>query len=283
MEQEISPIIDPANLISLSPSPGVVIIDARTGANARANYDMQHLQGALFVDLDTNLANIKPGAADGGRHPLPHPAEFSALLGSLGITTESHVLVYDDKNGSNAAARFWWMMRSVGHKKVQVINGGLQAAIAAGFPLSAGTEDVLPLIDYGNVAWELPLTDINEVEHASQDKNFTIIDVRDKERFNGEKEPIDLVAGHIPNAMNIPLTQNLDKNGFFLPPGKLKALYTDALKDKDADKIIVHCGSGVTACHTILAMAYAGMTMPKLYVGSWSEWSRNGKKIATGL
>jgi thiosulfate/3-mercaptopyruvate sulfurtransferase len=279
MHHKLSPIINPQELLSLRNEQGLSIIDARTGPKARSAYADKHLKGALFVDLDKDMASIRPNAAEGGRHPLPTPAVFSALLGRLGITPSSHVIIYDDKNGANAAARFWWMLRSAGHQKVQVINGGFDAASDAGFPLASGEENISIAPVYGFTAWKLPLADMNEVEQASKNKNFSIIDVRDSERFNGWKEPIDLVAGHIPNAINIPLTKNLDDNGDFLAPEKLRTLYADALKDKDASHVIVHCGSGVTACHTLLAMAHAGFDMPKLYVGSWSEWSRNGKAI----
>ncbi len=119
------------------------------------------------------------------------------------------------------------------------------------------------------------------MERATHDDNYIVIDVRDKDRFNGEKEPIDLIAGHIPGAINIPFTSNLDSNGFFLAPEKLRNLYLEAIKDRDPDNVIVHCGSGVTACHSILAMAHAGLKVPRLYVGSWSEWSRNNKPMAT--
>ena len=244
-------------------------------------YSQQHLKGALFVDLDTELADIKPDASNGGRHPLPDPGQFAALLTRLGITPTTHVILYDDKNGSNAAARLWWMLQSIGHKKVQVINGGFAAAIAAGFPLSSNEERALITEPYGEVNWGLPLSTMQEVENVAADDDFIVIDVRDRERYNGEKEPIDLIAGHIPGAVNIPFTNNLDSNGFFLPAAELKKIYTAELKNRKTENVIVHCGSGVTACHTILAMAYAGIPIPKLYVGSWSEWSRNNKPIAT--
>ena len=124
---------------------------------------------------------------------------------------------------------------------------------------------------------------MTEVDKASTENTALIIDVRSKERFDGDEEPIDLVAGHIPGAVNVPFTKNLDNAGLFLSPEELRGVYEDVLKDSDPGKVIVHCGSGVTACHTLLALAYAGFEIPKLYVGSWSEWSRNGKPIATRL
>lgn len=281
MEQEIPPIINPDELILLNQTSEIVIVDARTGIDAKAKYLNQHLDGALYVDLDTELANIKPDVSNGGRHPLPKPDEFSNVLTLLGITTSSHVIIYDDKNASNAAARFWWMLKSIGHKRVQVINGGFNAAINAGFPITHKEEHALMGKPYGDIKWILPLSNMKEVERAALDDNSLIIDVRDKERFNGEKETIDLIAGHIPGAINIPFTANLDTQGFFLSPEKLRNMYLEIIKERNSENIIVHCGSGVTACHTLLAMAYAGLQIPKLYVGSWSEWSRNNKPIAT--
>lgn len=281
MEQEISPIIHPNELVMLQQHSTIVLIDARAGADAKEKYSSKHLQGALHVNLDSELANIKADPSNGGRHPLPEPAQFARVLTRLGITPASHVIVYDDKNGANAAARFWWMLKSFGHKKVQVTDGGFDSAIAAGFPISSDTEQPVETGAYEPTNWQLPLSNINEVENAVQDDQCLVIDVRDRERFNGEKEPIDLIAGHIPGAINIPFAENMDDQGFFLPPAELKTKYLQVLEDRDEKNVIVHCGSGVTACHTLLAMAYAGLKIPKLYVGSWSEWSRTNRPIAT--
>ena len=191
------------------------------------------------------------------------------------------MVVFDDKNGANAAARFWWMLKAVGHQNVQVLDGGLQAAIKIGYPLSTTPEKPLPKSRYTCKEWLLPTVDLPFMDKASADNHYLIIDVRDKERYDGVHEPIDLVAGHIPNAQNIPFSNNLDANGFFLPAEELKEKYEKALEHFDTDNIIVHCGSGVTACHTLLAMAQAGLEIPNLYVGSWSEWSRNDRVIVT--
>jgi thiosulfate/3-mercaptopyruvate sulfurtransferase len=281
MPQEISPILKPDELIALQQTTALIIIDASNRANARENYEAEHLEGALYVDLNTQLANINADVSIGGRHPLPTLLQFSETLTSLGITPMSHVVVYDDKKGSNAAARFWWMLKSVGHSKVQVLDGGFETAIKAGFQTNSILTVPLEKEAYKVANWSLPLADIQEMDKASGDVSFLVIDVRDEERFNGEKEPIDLVAGHIPGAVNIPFTTNLDSDGFFLSPEKLRNTYLKAFGDKKSENIIVHCGSGVTACHTLLAIAHAGLEIPKLYVGSWSEWSRNNRPIAT--
>jgi len=273
---KLSPIVEPATLMSLNGAAHFVLIDASAGSKAR--YDEKHLAGAIYVNLDTDLADIGDFAV-GGRHPLPSPEHFAEVLGQFGIDKSSHVIIYDDKKGGNAAARFWWMLKAIGHEKVQVLNGGFQGAVAAGYP----TDDKKPVVEtkgsYPVSNWQLALADIDEVEEASKTGSQTIVDVRDANRFAGLTEPIDLIAGHIPGAINIPFTENLDEPGFFLPETVLKEKYLKALACHKAENIIVHCGSGVTACHLLLAMDYAGLTIPKLYVGSWSEWSRNEKDM----
>ena len=277
----ISPIIQATELMALYKSENCVIIDVSTGKNAKSNYEEKHLERALFVDLNTQLAEINDDLSLGGRHPLPKIENFATTLSNLGITTESHVVLYDNANGANAAARFWWMLKAVGHEKVQVLNGGFQAAEKIHFPTSSKTEIIQKTAPYKIDHWRLPIAEIEEVERVSQKEDHIVIDVRDEERYKGETEPIDLIAGHIPGAINVPLTQNLDANGLFLSPNELKIKYENIFGNVKSENRIVHCGSGVTACHTLLAIAHAELEIPKLYVGSWSEWSRNNKKIAT--
>jgi len=202
-------------------------------------------------------------------------------LGSIGISAETHVVIYDDKKGANAAARFWWMLKSVGHKKVQVLNGGLQIAEKSNFPLSSISFKNPISKTYPIDCWKLRTSKMSEVEKATSSNDYLIIDVREAKRYKGEIEPIDLIAGHIPRAINILFTENLDEDGFFLDPDKLKQKYESAFGMIKAENIIVHCGSGVKACHILLAIAYAGLEILNLYVGSWSEWSRNGKAVRT--
>jgi thiosulfate/3-mercaptopyruvate sulfurtransferase len=277
----IPPIIEASALLEIYQHKNVVIVDASNEKNAQLNYDTKHLEGAVFVDLNTQLAAIKDDVAIGGRHPLPETEHFAATLSHLGITAESQVIIYDHKNGSNAAARLWWMLQSAGHKKVQVLNGGIQAAEKVGFPISSETTTIKSTAPYSIDDWQLPTASIDEVEKAAQSKDYLVIDVRDAERYHGVTEPIDLIAGHIPGAINIPFTENMDNEGFFLSPEELRIKYGKVFGDVSSENIIVHCGSGVTACHSLLAIAHAGLEIPKLYVGSWSEWSRNNKPIAT--
>lgn len=272
--QPLISIIDPAITDART-----VLVDARGGADARQRYLASHIPNAIFADLEADLALVPENAAHGGRHPLPPLADFAYLLGRMGITPHTHVIVYDDKAGAMAAARFWWMLRAVGHEKVQVLNGGLQAATGhlqltheVPLPSPASTYPV-------PAAWP-GTVDMETAGAAAQDPHKRVVDVRETPRYLGRTEPIDLVAGHIPGAVNIPYLTNLDANGQYLPPATLKVHYEEALGGTPVQDVIVHCGSGVTACHTLLGMAHAGMEGAQLYVGSWSEWSRNDKPIA---
>lgn len=273
--QNLSPIIEVDELMQISEYQNLRIFDVRTGSNAKENYIKKHLEYSVFVDLNSDLAEIDD-PKNGGRHPLPKFEDFVKKLGTLGIDNNSHVVIYDDKNGANAAARFWWMLRAVGHKKVQVLNGGLPVAQNQNYPLSS-VEEYYPetkyISDYQD--WQLPQVWIDDVKKASQDSDSMIVDVRESQRFDGIMEPIDLVAGHIPNAQNFPFIDNLDEKGLFKSPEVLRNLYSELFDNYEKSKIIFHCGSGVTACHSLLALDYAGFDIPNLYVGSWSEWSRN--------
>jgi len=269
------PLITVSELQAIKNQPNLIVFDASAGPNAKANYDANHLEGALYVDTENQLATPTLDASNGGRHPLPTLDKFSEVLGLLGVTPASHVVIYDDKQAGNAAARFWWMLKAIGHAKVQVLNGGLQSAKAAGHPMSSKKETITSKEAYPIKGWQLALADLEEVKVASKQGSAIIVDVRSAERFDGITEPIDLIAGHIPGAANIPFTTNLNANGEYLSPSELKEKYTQAFEGQKADQVIVHCGSGITACHTLLAMAAAGLEIPKLYIGSWSEWSRN--------
>ncbi|WP_330744822.1 sulfurtransferase [Chryseobacterium sp. CP-77] len=278
----MSPIISATEFKNI-PTESLVILDARTGKDVKQSYLDKHIKGARFIDLDRDLAEIGENAAFGGRHPLPSVDKFAVTLSNLGISEDAHIVVYDDKNASNAAARAWWMLRSFGLENVHVLDGGMQAAEKEGLEFSSGEEtfDKASLIKKDH--WSLPVSSLEVVENELENDSSTVVDVRDAYRYKGESEPIDLVAGHIPGAINIPFSENLDENGNFLSPEILKEKYSQFLKDKP-EHLIIHCGSGVTACHTILALDYAGFPIPDLYVGSWSEWSRReGKEIAKDI
>lgn len=272
---QFSPIISVDELKNILPN--VVILDARAGNNAKELYLEKHIKGARFIDLDNDLATHNPNPKNGGRHPLPDLFDFAKTLSELGIQEENQIVIYDDKGGANAAARCWWLLKSFGLKKVQVLNGGFQAA--QDLEMNSGEEHIHQSTIKIPENWQLPTVQIQEVEDTLKTGKSIVIDVRDAYRYRGESEPIDPVAGHIPGAINIPLTENLVDNLLFLSPKKLQEKY-DAFFAENTKEVIIHCGSGVTACHTILAMDYAGFPIPKLFVGSWSEWCRSEKEIA---
>jgi len=282
LKKSLPPIISVQELKIIASNSNLIIIDASYGKNAKENYKINHIEGALFVDLDSQLSNIKDTAANGGRHPLPEINTFSKTLGQLGISPDSHVVIYDQNNGALAAARFWWMLRAVGHEKVQVLNGGFEEAVKHNYPTNGATVKTKTCAPYPIENWKLPTVTMQEVEIALKNGRNTIIDVRAPKRYSGEFEPLDIIGGHIPGASNMPLTNNLDENNLFLAPEKLKKLYANSSNKINPKNTIIHCGSGVTACHTLLALDYAGFEIPSLYVGSWSEWCNNNKPVATG-
>jgi thiosulfate/3-mercaptopyruvate sulfurtransferase len=236
------------------------------------------LQGAVFVDLDRDLSGPQHDPAHGGRHPLPSVSAFAERLGQWGVTPESRVVLYDEQGGANAAARMWWMLRALGHRDVQVLDGGLQAALAAALPASSEPVARMPVAPYPASHWSLPLADIEQVEAARQDPKQLVLDVRSAVRYRGEQEPIDPIAGHIPGARNLPLTDNLGPDGRFKSAAALRTQYEQLLAGRSPRALVVHCGSGVTACHTLLGLARAGLDSASLYVGSWSEWSRQPQR-----
>lgn len=274
-------LLSPKDIHQFIGTPNVIIIDASGGPEAYKKYRVQHVQGAVFVDLETELSQKTLSAAHGGRHPLPDPETFGKTLGKIGITKNSHVIVYDDKAGANASARLWWMLKATGHEKVNVINGGLKAIQAAGIALSNGVVERQSVEPYLFDKWLLPTATLEEVENASKNVDALVIDVREAYRYNGESEPIDLVAGHIPGAISVPFPSHLNEDGLYHDAKELQEKYQSIIENRNSKNVIVHCGSGVTACHTLLALEEAGIKNAKLYVGSWSEWSRNEKPIAT--
>ena len=261
---------------SLAPRSSFRLLDARPGDS----YALGHLPGALHADLDRHLSRaLEPGhdPARGGRHPLPSAAAFAARLGIWGIGPETEVVAYDASGGSNAAARLWWMLRALGHARVSVLDGGLQAALEAGLALTVNLPAPEPLPPYPAARWALPLADANQVEGLRSDPTQKLLDVRSPERWRGESEPLDPVAGHIPGSLNLAWNENLGPDGRFKSPERLRAQYASLLGDTPPARLTVHCGSGVTACHSLLALDLAGLPGAALYVGSWSEWCRNDR------
>lgn len=276
---KILPIINAEDLANLTQS-NLVIVDAGSGDSAYEKYCTEHIDGALYVDLNTDLAQNPVEAKDGGRHPLPSLKRFTRVLQRLGISQNSHVIIYDDKNAANAGARFWWMLRAAGIEKVQVLNGGFQMAKEKGLQINSNSVFARSVDKILLKEWKLPTVDLFFIDEVSENTDYLVIDVREKDRYDGKTEPIDEVAGHIPRAINIPFKENLNEDGTFMNSEILHEKYTEVLKNIPTNNIAVHCGSGVTACHTLLALEYAGFEIPNLYVGSWSEWSRNEKSVA---
>lgn len=248
------------------------IIDCRFYLTApqagRQGYLEAHIPGALYAHLDTDLSS--PVRADTGRHPLPVREVLEEKLSAWGIDSTTQVVVYDTSNGV-MASRLWWLLRWLGHASVALLDGGLARWQQEGNPLT--TE--LPVVKPRRFVMSAPLEQVvNSEELFSQleASERLLIDVRAAERYSGEMEPLDRSAGHIPGALNLPLQRSLDKEGNFLPPAQLKMLYENAMGDRLPYNVAIMCGSGVTACHTILALHVAGIHGAKLYAGSWSEW-----------
>jgi thiosulfate/3-mercaptopyruvate sulfurtransferase len=251
-----------------------VIVDCRPDPRA---YAAGHLPGARHAQLERDLAAHAPDPAHGGRHPLPAGAEFAAILGRWGITPTTRVIAYDDQSGANAAARLWWLLRALGHARVQVVDGGVAALRAAGLAFTADEPPPVATPPYPTTAFRsaaAALADIDEVDRARTDPERRVIDVRAAFRFRGDSEPFDPIAGHIPGARNAPYADNLRPDGSFKSRAELRAHLAAALDGIAPADTIIHCGSGVTACHTLLALERAGLPGAKLYVGSWSEWCR---------
>lgn len=276
-------IIEPSDLLSLQQDPfsNVVLVDATAGGNTYEIFKESHLVGAVFIDANKDLAKstIEPSA--GGRHPLPDIEDFSQALGRVGITPKSRVVVYDRQNGSNSAARFWWMLKSIGHQHIHVLNGGFQWAVKKGIALESGPCNAVAQLAYPAQEYKGKTVNLKDICCWSVSKDYLIVDVRQQARYLGDTEPIDLVAGHIPSAINIEFTKNLDEQGLFRSAEQLKELYQREFEKYPIQNIAFHCGSGITACHSLLALSYAGFELPALYVGSWSEYSRNPLPVAT--
>lgn len=273
-------VIDIEDLHARLAEPGTVVLDCRftlsdPGAGRR-DYEFGHIPGARYVDLDRDLAR-RPGPHD-GRHPLPAPETFAATLGRLGIDRATRVVAYDDASAA-FAARAWWMLRWLGHADVSVLNGGLAAWREAGFPLESAQPQ-------WTATMYAPWRADNDSCVATDDvfrlqaEGHVLLDARAAARFRGEVEPIDPVAGHVPGAVNLPFDRCLEADGRFLEPAAVHRAFATALDGRPA---IAMCGSGVTACHLVLAMAYAGLPTAQLYVGSWSEWIRDPERpVAVG-
>ncbi|MGH1357541.1 MAG: sulfurtransferase [Burkholderiaceae bacterium] len=261
-----------------------LVIDCRHNLAApqagREAYAVGHIPNAFFLHLDDDLSS--PQSGDNGRHPLPAPAKLASKLSSLGLKPGVQLVAYDDAGGM-VASRLWWMARWLGHETVAVLDGGIKAWTAAGFPVNADTRDPTPAASDWATPGQCPTTDANAILANIDSAGALVIDARAGERFRGETEPLDKRAGHIPGAVNRPFADNLREDGRFKPAAVLRSEFLAITKGFAPDQLIHSCGSGVSACHNLLAMAYAELDGSQLYPGSWSEWSsRENLPVATG-
>lgn len=262
------PLVSAADLHVALSDPAVRVFDCRFALmdpdHGRRAYALAHVPGAVFVDMnrDLSLPHV-PGRT--GRHPLPARGDWQQRAGELGITPHTKVMLYDD-NGGASAARMWWMLQWLGHGNVAVLDGGWQAWQRAGLPTDAAPTEPVPAVPYPERTRLTQLLMAAAVDGGAQ----LLLDARDPPRFRGEVEPIDPVAGHIPGALCSPFSANLAADGTFKPPADLREKF--AVAAGSSLPVVCYCGSGITACHNILAMTAAGLPMPALYAGSWSEW-----------
>ena len=271
------PVVSCAWLAQRIADPGIRVVDTRwyleePGGGAR-RYEKGHIPGAVFLDLDHDLsASVGPG-----RHPLPERSALGTALGHHGIGNRHHVVVYDQGPGS-IAARLWWMLRSVGHHRVSVLDGGYLQWIATGGVTSRAVPDLAPATFEVGHGCTFTID-----RHALRSRLGTVqvIDARPPDRYRGEVETIDPAAGHIPTSISAPTAGNLGPDGMFKSPEELVARFADLGIDA-AGPVVSSCGSGVTACHNILALHLAGFPEAILYPGSWSDWSSSGFPVATG-
>lgn len=256
----------------------VVVLDCRWSladpTAGRRAYEEGHIPGALYASLDGDLSDMSVN--DAGRHPLPTKDEFVRTLERLGVGDHDDVVVYDDMDGA-IASRAWWLLRWVGHETVSVLDGGFPAWVAGSSAVEAGWIEPVPATHtIGDTS--MPVVDRHGV--ASRSEGTLLLDARSADRFRGDVEPLDPAAGHIPGAQNAPYAGNL-AGGSLRPPEELANRF-EVLGVRANTKAIVYCGSGVTACHDILAMEVAGLGTATLYPGSWSDWSAAGGDVATG-
>lgn len=252
------------------------IIDCRFDlmdpAAGRESYLAGHIPGAVYADLDADLA--APVQATTGRHPLPEVGVATETFRRLGVSHETDVIVYDSAGGA-MAARAWWMLRWLGHDRVRILDGGLPCWLAANWPLEGGEVCVEPGKFKSSPRDEFVVTTGEVVAGLEPGGKLLLVDARDAARFRGEVEPIDSVAGHIPGTRNLPFTEALNEDGTFRPEKDLEALWVGVLGESKDVAWAAMCGSGVTACHLAISALLAGYCEPGMYVGSWSEWIRN--------
>ena len=284
MGQDTS-LIDAQTLAMHLGEPGWVVLDCRFDiADSNAGwqaYGREHIPGAFYAHLDADLSDL--GRSGMGRHPLPDPGVFAAILGRYGIDSSTQVVCYDDAGGALAAARAWWLLRACGHPRAAVLDGGWTAWRRAGRPVAAD-KSTHRIGDYP-VHWNARsvVTDADELASALEAGDIVLIDARAAPRFRGEVETLDAKAGHVLGAINRPFTDNLNGSGCFKSAESLRAEFDALTNGRDPTDVVHMCGSGVTALHNLLAMEYAGLSGSRLFAPSWSGWiSDPTRPVATG-
>lgn len=268
---------------SVSWAASWVIVDCRFDLArpdaGRTAYRAGHIHGAVYAHLEEDLS--APKTAQSGRHPLPDPAQLATKLGAWGIDRHSQVIAYDADNGAHAA-RLWWLLRWLGHEAVAVLDGGFKCWQAAGYPVDQASPRLIGRLFQAQLRSNF-FVGAEEVAQRVTQPDWRVLDARAPERYAGTVEPIDPIAGHIPGAHNYPFARNLSADARFLPAADLRTRFEQALGEVNSHHAIAMCGSGVTACHNLLAMEVAGLSGARLYAGSWSEWIRDpNRPIATG-
>ena len=272
-------LIEATELAGLVERGSVVVVDCRfslTDENAgRQAYEEGHIPGAKYAHLNTDLSS--PVTDDTGRHPLPNPNDFAKAIARWGVLAETQVVAYDDVGGA-MAARLWWLLRWIGHRPVAVLNGGLAAWCDFGGKLVSGQDGSDPS---ASAAAYPPAPDVGltltteDLVGTSVGSEMCLVDARDTARYEGVSEPLDTAAGHVPGAVNLPFMSLLGGDGRFLPAEEIAARWREVVGQRPMAECAVMCGSGVTACHLALATSAAGLGLPRLYAGSWSEWIRD--------
>ena len=244
----------------------------------RRLYLESHIPGALFAHLDNDLSAPIHSTPDGhsGRHPLPDPDVWMKRLGEWNVTPAKQVVVYDDAGGA-FAARLWWMLQAVGHEAAAVLDGGWKSWGDGGGESEEG--EVYPNLKSSPYPgqfqreWIVSMPEVREQVESGEESKYLLVDARAPDRYRGETEPVDPIPGHIPGALNMSYQDNLDSNGAFLPPDELRKSFEGVVEGAEGKKVVMYCGSGVTACHNLLAIAVAGLPPAHLFPNSWSGWS----------
>lgn len=255
-------------------NPNWAVLDCRFVLNAtelgEKNYQESHIPGAIYAHLERDLSNeIIPGVT--GRHPWPSVEQATQYFSKIGIDKKVQVVVYDDAGGALAAVRVWWMLRWLGHEAVAVLDGGWQEWMRSGLPTQSEIKSRKSRAFTPKVRPEL-LVNIHSIDSMRNNPVYRVIDARTSDRYHGQNETIDAVAGHIPGAMNAPYVDNLTEDKRMKPPDELRKIYMPILGNIPPENIAFYCGSGVTSIHNALAVMHAGLGEPRIYPGSWSEW-----------